>query len=409
VAGFDRALFFALAARDRVNAIHSSKVANYIVRLAKTWGLTEKEVSTFYQAGLLHDIGKIGISDRLLQSREKYTRADWEEMKQHVRIGGMLLKSLGFAEEIVMSALYHHERFDGGGYLYGLAGEEIPLVARMIAVADAFEALTGYRLYRRPVEPGRAFEIMAESRGQFDPAVFGVFRSMWEAETAARARSRPRRLKKVRASGPRPPVPRFRSGTGQRSLKVVVIGVSSGGPRTLVDILPYLPQDLPAAVLVVQHMPENFTASFAQRLDQCCRMAVKEAADGDELTPGKILVAKGGYHLKIKKNAGGGLAVRLSRQPANVLYIPSVNVTMQSVLEKVPPRNVVGVLLTGMGDDGADMMVEIRKQGGYTIAEAKETAVVWGMPREAYLRGGAEVVAPSHLIAEQIVKGVRRD
>lgn len=103
-------------------------------------------------------------------------------MKQHVHIGGTLLKSLGVAEEIVMGALYHHERFDGGGYLSGLVGEKIPLVARMIAVADAFEALTGYRPYRRPVEPGKALKIMAENKGQFDPAVFEAFSNILEAE-----------------------------------------------------------------------------------------------------------------------------------------------------------------------------------------------------------------------------------
>jgi len=178
----EKALFFALAARDRVSAVHSRNVAGHLVRLAAAWGLKDKEVTTFYQAGLLHDIGKIGVSDRLLKSRERYTKADWEEMKQHVRIGGILLKSLGFAEEIVMGALYHHERFDGGGYLCGLVGEGIPLVARMIAVVDAFDALTCHRPYRSPVEPGRALEIMAESKGQFDPAVFSTFRSMWEDE-----------------------------------------------------------------------------------------------------------------------------------------------------------------------------------------------------------------------------------
>lgn len=140
-------LFYALAARDRISAVHSRKVANYVMHLAEAWGLKGEKVLTFYQAGLLHDIGKIGISDRLLKSSERYTIADWEEMKQHVYIGETLLKSLGFAEEIVTGALYHHERFDGCGYLCCLSGEKIPLVARMIAVADAFEALIGYRLY----------------------------------------------------------------------------------------------------------------------------------------------------------------------------------------------------------------------------------------------------------------------
>lgn len=176
------ALFFALEVRDRMSADHSRNVANHLMHLAKTWGLKGKELMNFYQAGLLHDIGKIGVSDRLLKSRNKYTKGDCEEMKQHVRIGAILLKNLGFAEEIVMGALFHHERFDGNGYLCGLAGEEIPLVARMIAVVDTFDVLTCYRPSRSPVDPGRALEIMAESRGQFDPAVFEVFRGMWEAE-----------------------------------------------------------------------------------------------------------------------------------------------------------------------------------------------------------------------------------
>jgi len=230
-----------------------------------------------------------------------------------------------------------------------------------------------------------------------------------KVKTAARARIRPRQKGKVRLSGP--PLPAAGPGAerGRHLPKVVIIGVSTGGPRTLMDILPYLPQDLPAAVLVVQHMPENFTASFAQRLDQYCQLAVKEAADGDEVTVGKVLVARGGCHLKVWKKPDGRLVARLSRQPANVPYIPSVNVTMQSVLENVLPRNVVGVLLTGMGDDGAEQMVEIRKWGGYTIAESEETAVVWGMPKEAYLRGGAEVVAPSYQIADSILEGVKRN
>jgi len=111
------ALFFAFAARDRASAEHSRRVANYLIYLAESWGMREKEILIYYQAGLLHDIGKIGISDRILKSPEKYTRADWEEMKQHVYIGATLLKSLGFAEVIVKAAQYHHERFDGGGYL----------------------------------------------------------------------------------------------------------------------------------------------------------------------------------------------------------------------------------------------------------------------------------------------------
>jgi len=173
------------------------------------------------------------------------------------------------------------------------------------------------------------------------------------------------------------------------------------------DILPQLPQDFPAAVLVVQHMPESFTAGFAERLNQCCRLYVKEAAEGDEIKPGKVIVAKGGNHLTVRKKHDGTLVARIGREPENMLYIPSINITMQSVLKNVSPKNVVGVLLTGMGDDGAEQMVEIRKGGGYTIAESEETAVVWGMPKEAYRRGGADVLAPSYKIADYILKGVK--
>lgn len=225
-----------------------------------------------------------------------------------------------------------------------------------------------------------------------------------KVKAAARAKLRPARP--CRIAPPAGPV--AARPAARRGFKVVVIGVSTGGPRTLMDILPCLPGDLPAAVVLVQHMPESFTASFAERLDRACRLAVKEAAEGDELLPGRVLVARGGWHLKVGQGPNGRLVAILSRQPSDTLYLPSVDVTMRSVLEHVAARDVVGVLLTGMGSDGAEGMVEIRRRGGHTIAEAEETAVVWGMPREAYLRGGAEVLAPSYHIAQCIVEGVYR-
>jgi two-component system chemotaxis response regulator CheB len=188
---------------------------------------------------------------------------------------------------------------------------------------------------------------------------------------------------------------------------VVVIGVSTGGPKTLMEILPRLPSNFPGAVLVVQHMPPAFTESFAKRLDQYCNLRVREASDGVAVEPGTITVAKGGWHLVVERDAGKmGLKARLTGKPEEALYKPSVNVTMKSVLENVNGRNIVGVLLTGMGDDGADMMVEIRKKGGFTIAESEETAVVYGMPRAAIERGGADIIAPAYKIGDIILKKV---
>ncbi|MCP2238988.1 protein-glutamate methylesterase/protein-glutamine glutaminase [Thermoanaerobacterium thermosaccharolyticum] len=188
---------------------------------------------------------------------------------------------------------------------------------------------------------------------------------------------------------------------------VIIIGVSTGGPRTLMEILPYLPSNFPAAVIVVQHMPPGFTKSFAQRLDQSCNLNVKEAESDAIIECGAIIIAKGGWHLKVERDKmSSKLVTKLTQEPGDVLYKPSVNVTMKSVLENLDGKNIIGVLLTGMGDDGADMMVEIRKRGGLTIAESQETAIVYGMPREAIERGGAEIIAPAYKISDILIKKV---
>ncbi|MEW6662889.1 MAG: protein-glutamate methylesterase/protein-glutamine glutaminase [Bacillota bacterium] len=192
------------------------------------------------------------------------------------------------------------------------------------------------------------------------------------------------------------------------SKKLIVIGVSTGGPKTLVEILPGLPPDLPAAVLVVQHMPGSFTRAFANRLNNICRMRVMEAVDGQAIEAGQILVAPGDYHLKVERRLGTEtLRVRLSSEPSDALYRPSVAIAMESALRAAGGQKLVAVLLTGMGDDGAQAMVNIKQAGGTTIAEAEETAVVWGMPREAIMRGGAGIVAPSYRIAGEITRAVQ--
>jgi two-component system chemotaxis response regulator CheB len=186
--------------------------------------------------------------------------------------------------------------------------------------------------------------------------------------------------------------------------KVVVIGISTGGPGTLMEVLPMLPADLNAALIIVQHMPPSFTSSFAKRLDHACSIPIKEAEAGDILQDGRGYLAPGGYQLLVRREGG---MLRLSSNPKTI-FMPSVNVTMESVLDAYGGKNVVGVLMTGMGSDGADAMVKIRKAGGITIAEDESTAVVFGMPREAIERGGAEIIAPSYKMADEIVKAVKK-
>jgi len=195
---------------------------------------------------------------------------------------------------------------------------------------------------------------------------------------------------------------------GKSTQKVVVIGVSTGGPSTLMDILPHIPSDIDAAIVVVQHMPPMFTTSFAKRLNEHCKIPFKEAQNGDILCKGQGLLAPGGLHLTLKKNLQNSeYMVRLTTLPAGTLFMPSVDVTMYSVMQHFGHKTV-GVLLTGMGSDGADGMVAIRRIGGITIAEAESTAIVFGMPHEAIVRGGAEIVAPAYHIAKEIIKAVGR-
>lgn len=191
--------------------------------------------------------------------------------------------------------------------------------------------------------------------------------------------------------------------------KIVVIGQSTGGPRAIVDVLSSLPADLGAPIIVVQHMPGSFTGGFARRLSALGSIRFKEAETGDVLEPNCGFVAPGDLHLVVapQPNAERRYLLRTSRWPTGTQHSPSVDVTMRSVLERYG-LGTIGVLLTGMGDDGAAAMVEIREAGGRTIAESEETAIVFGMPREAIRLGGAEFVLPSYRIGEKIVELVKQ-
>lgn len=187
---------------------------------------------------------------------------------------------------------------------------------------------------------------------------------------------------------------------------LVLMGVSTGGPSTLEDILPALPADFPWPVLVAQHMPANFTGALARRLDQICDLSVVEAALPTPLEPGTVCIARGGADVQVVRRGG-----RLMAQPVpmaeNRNWHPNVDRMVESALRVVPAARLAGVLLTGMGNDGAAAMAELRRQGGRTIAESEESAVVFGMPAELIRRGGAEVILPSDRIAQHLVRWMR--
>jgi two-component system, chemotaxis family, protein-glutamate methylesterase/glutaminase len=171
--------------------------------------------------------------------------------------------------------------------------------------------------------------------------------------------------------------------------ELCVIGASTGGPIALQRILERVPAKFPLPIAIVQHMPVGFTRPFADRLNRLSRLQVSEAVEGDRLRPGRALLAPAGRHLRIT----GSLATVLAAAPADAKHIPSVDVTMKSAARARPGR-VLGILLTGMGSDGAEGMAAIRAGGGLTVGESEASCVVYGMPRAAEQRGAVDCMLP---------------
>lgn len=217
-------------------------------------------------------------------------------------------------------------------------------------------------------------------------------------------KNRLERIARTRESGPLPLPSRAPVSRGKFGYKAVAIGISTGGPATIMEVLPLIPKDVGAAFFLVQHMPGSFIASFVRRLQESSKIKVVEAELGQEVQPGVCYVGKGGYQLIVHERLNNKVIVRTPSTP-QTLFMPSASVTMESVL-KTYGTETIGVLMTGIGDDGADQMVAITQAGGYTIAESEETAVVYGMPREAYERGGTREVRPSYQIAEAILSQI---
>ena len=186
---------------------------------------------------------------------------------------------------------------------------------------------------------------------------------------------------------------------------VVAVGASTGGTEALRAMIEALPPDAPGMV-VVQHMPEGFTAAFAKRLNETARVEVKEAAYGDGVIPGRVLIAPGNHHMLLRRS-GHRYYVQVTGGPLVSRHRPSVDVLFRSVAQAAG-ANATGVILTGMGDDGAEGLLEMREAGARTIAQDEATSVIFGMPKEAIARGAAAEILPLQEIAPSIVKTSRR-
>ena len=229
-------------------------------------------------------------------------------------------------------------------------------------------------------------------------------------KTAARSRPRPRSanaapLAAAAHTGAGMAAPRLRAPmSGLHALSVnkpVVIGSSTGGTQALEAVLTELPADAPG-IAIVQHMPEKFTAMYAQRLDGLCAMSIREARDGDRLERGTVLIAPGGRHMQLRKAGGQYFAVVVDGPPVN-RHKPSVDVLFRSVAD-ITGRDALAIMLTGMGDDGARGMKQMHDGGARTIAQDEASCVVFGMPKEAIKLGAVDDVMPLERVARAIMQ-----
>jgi two-component system chemotaxis response regulator CheB len=277
-------------------------------------------------------------------------------------------------------------RMDGLTFLRQLmATDPIPVV-----ICSAL-AGRGTQTALKALEEG-AVEIVAKPRVALHDFLTESTEMLIETiRAAAHARPRPRRPSMIIEKRLSPDVilPIARPTLARTTRKVVAIGASTGGTEALREILEGMPGDAPGMV-IVQHMPEVFTAAFAQRLNQTCRMEVKEAADGDRIFDGRALIAPGDRHVLVRRD-GAEYRVQLNDGPLVSRHKPSVDVLFRSVAQAAG-SNAIGVILTGMGNDGSTGLLEMRNAGAITFAQDEASCAVFGMPREAIARGAVQSV-----------------
>ena len=186
--------------------------------------------------------------------------------------------------------------------------------------------------------------------------------------------------------------------------RVIVIGASTGGAEALKDILVAVPEDCPP-ILIAQHMPGTFTKLFAKRLDGLCKITVKKAENDEPALPGHAYVAPGGFHLRVERFGARGYGIKIGNDAAVNLHRPSVDVLFNSAAESAG-GDAIGVILTGMGKDGAQGLLAMRRQGAFTLAQDEASCIVFGMPKEAIDIGAAEMVAPLNMMARRIMSNL---
>lgn len=259
-------------------------------------------------------------------------------------------------------------------------------------------------------QTGSSATLQALELGAFDfvpkpeSSMLDVFTVQHELTSKIKEAGRPRRRTPV-AAAPIPAAPPIRLGNAHPNLPidVVAIGISTGGPPALQTLLPQLPADFPVPILVVQHMPPGFTRSLAERLDKLSGVHVKEAEQGEKLQRCTVYIAPAGWHLTVKADGHGGIVHLIDSSDSKTWHKPSVDVMMASVAMVYGPR-ALGLIMTGMGNDGTAGAGAMKRTGAAIWAQDEETSVVYGMPRAVFESGVVDKVLPLPQIAPELTK-----
>lgn len=299
-------------------------------------------------------------------------------------------------------------RMDGVTFLRKLMSQRpVPVVMCSSLVEEGSETLL------HALEAGAVDVILKPRMGVADHLAEARMMIRETVKGAARARVRPRRAMAHAAASPAqkltadavlpPPTGRAMSRTTEM---VVCIGASTGGTEALREVLEALPPNSPG-IVIVQHMPESFTRAFAKRLNGLCQVDVKEAEDGDTVMRGHVLIAPGGLRHTMLERQGARYVVSVKEGPLVSRHRPSVDVLFRSAARNAG-SNAVGIIMTGMGDDGARGLLEMKQAGAHTYAQDEATSVVFGMPKEAIARGAADKVVPLGGIARELLQATAR-
>ena len=324
--------------------------------------------------------------------REILSRSPFVEVVGTARDGREALDVVAELDPDVVTCDLIMPELDGVGFVREqMRRRPVPIIIMSIANETAEAALTA-------LDAG-AIDFVQKPTALASEKIFEVSAELLEKVKAAGQIS----LKRI-STPPPPLVASSEPGTkitGSHSVDLVAIGISTGGPQALKRLIPQFPADFPVPILMVMHMPVGYTEMYAAKLNEIAQLEVSEAKEGDEIRPGRALLAAAGRHLSVKRDATGRVVAHLDAKPFNTLHKPSVDVLFQSVAE-VYGNRVLGVVMTGMGSDGKEGSAWIKSQGGLVFTEAESSCVVYGMPRTVVEAGLSDKSIPLEEMARAI-------